>query len=110
MESECIAASPETTPESLAPQTLKQAEIDLCGYAAAKTAAMKSANETHAAANAADTLRYGKHLSTLTEGKEGEGEYIASMGTISRITATEEEINRALHDAALVATEEEGEI
>jgi 5S rRNA maturation endonuclease (ribonuclease M5) len=112
MEPEPVAAQPAAVPDTPHERTPEQAEIGLCGYAAATRAASHAAKEMPIAANAADTCLQGDHLNTLME---KEGINICSIGTISRIaakSATEGEINNDfdLSAKANYPDTEEGEI
>jgi hypothetical protein len=109
MPPEPIAAPPTHTHE---PAAGNMTQTDLCGYETqfcGYGAASRAADKPHIAANAADVLRMGEDIQDFREGEEGKEGFIECMGTISRIAATEDEINSALHDAAMVQTEE-GEI
>ncbi len=88
------------TPEEQAPE---QAEIDFCRYDRRYAAAMNAADKTLIAANAANTPLQGKHF---PDSKESECIDIATIGTLSGIAATEDEINQELHAAALIEMEE----
>jgi hypothetical protein len=82
--------------ESLTPSAA-QSELALCGYCAASPAAMESAKETHAAANAADTSCKGEKSAR----EDQEHVNVVSTDTLSRIAATPAPMTAAIEEGEL---------
>ena len=78
--SDALKKDNEQTPD----QTQGQAELPVCGYAAASRAASRAADKTPAAANADDPSRIGQ---SLGPNSKEEHPYISTMEPLSRIAA-----------------------
>ena len=99
------AAHPKTTPETPGELAIEPPKEESCRYSASIRAADDDAIKPIISAYAADVSRIGQTFSTSWDSERGN---ILSMGTISGIAATEDEINAEMDLAAVEI--EEGEI